>query len=101
MEKMYRQFDAVALILMNALEVGFGIEDGSLVKRCIPSGTDLRLTHYPPIRIEDIRSGRTSRIAPHADFGVISLLFEDDVGGYEIEDRSKPGTFIPVPPTDT
>lgn len=101
MEAFYEQCDEVCLELVKALEVGFGVEDGSLVERCIPSATDLRLTHYPPIAIEEMRSGRTSRISPHSDFGVVTLLFQDSTGGLEVEDRSSPDTFVPVPPTDT
>lgn len=50
MEDTYRQCDWVYLTLVKALEVGFGVKDGSLVKRCISSVTDLCLTHYPPIQ---------------------------------------------------
>ncbi|KAL2864799.1 Clavaminate synthase-like protein [Aspergillus lucknowensis] len=103
MESFYRQCDEVCLTLMSALEVAWGIEDGSLVARCIPSATDLRLTHYPAIAIDEMQSGRTSRIAPHTDFGPITLLFQDSTGGLEIEDRANPipNSFVPLPPTDT
>ncbi|KAK0510872.1 hypothetical protein JMJ35_006424 [Cladonia borealis] len=38
---------------------------------------------------------------PHTDFGTLSLLFQDSAGGLEFEDRSKPGTFVPVTSEDT
>ncbi|KAI9371759.1 Clavaminate synthase-like protein [Aspergillus egyptiacus] len=103
MEAFYRQCDEVCLTLMKALEVAWGIEDGSLVARCSPSATDLRLTHYPAIPLDEMHSGGTSRIAPHTDFGPITLLFQDSTGGLEIEDRSNPipNSFVPLPPTDT
>ncbi|RYO79249.1 hypothetical protein DL762_008265 [Monosporascus cannonballus] len=63
--------------------------------------TNLRLTHYPPIPIEEMRSGRTSHIAPHSDFGILTLLFQGSTGGLEVGNRSGPGTFVTVPPTDT
>jgi isopenicillin N synthase-like dioxygenase len=99
MEDFYRQCDDVCLMLMKALEVAWGIEDGSLVARCVPSATDLRLTHYPAIPVEEMQGGSTSRIAPHTDFGPITLLFQDSTGGLEVEDRST-NTFVPIPPTD-
>ncbi|OJJ42634.1 hypothetical protein ASPZODRAFT_137240 [Penicilliopsis zonata CBS 506.65] len=101
MEAFYRKCDEICLRLMEALEMAWGIEDGSLVARCVPSATDLRLTHYPAITVEEMQSGRTSRIAPHTDFGPITLLFQDSTGGLEIEDRTSPDpdSFIPVPPT--
>ena len=103
MEDFYRQCDDVCLTLMKAIEVAWGIEDGSLVARCVPSATDLRLTHYPEIPVDEMQSGRTSRIAAHTDFGPITLLFQDSTGGLEIEDRTnpEPNSFIPLPPTDT
>jgi isopenicillin N synthase-like dioxygenase len=99
MEDFYRQCDDVCLMLMKALEVAWGIEDGSLVARCVPSATDLRLTHYPAIPVEEMQGGSTSRIAPHTDFSPITLLFQDSTGGLEVEDRST-NTFVPIPPTD-
>ncbi|KXG53841.1 Oxoglutarate/iron-dependent dioxygenase [Penicillium griseofulvum] len=100
MEEFYRKCNGVCLALMGALEVAWGIDDGSLVARCIPSATDLRLTHYPTIPVDDLKTGGTSRIAPHTDFGPVTLLFQDSTGGLEIEDRTS-NTFVPLPPTDT
>jgi len=101
MDAFYEQCDKVCLELIDALEVGLGIDDKSITKRCIPSATDLRLTHYPPIPVEELKSGRRIRIAPHVDFGVISLLFQDGVGGLEAEDRtsSEADSFLPIMPS--
>ncbi|EHK21337.1 uncharacterized protein TRIVIDRAFT_93146 [Trichoderma virens Gv29-8] len=103
MEAFYQQCNDVCLTLMHALEVAWEIDDGSLVARCIPSATDMRLTHYPEITVDELQSGRTTRIAPHTDFGPITLLFQDSTGGLEIEDRTitKGNPFVPLPPTDT
>lgn len=103
MEDFYRQCDDICLTLIKALEVAWGIDDGSLVARCVPSGTDLRLTHYPAIAVDEMQSDRTTRIAPHTDFGPITLLFQDSTGGLEIEDRTGPGphSFVALLPTDT
>jgi isopenicillin N synthase-like dioxygenase len=103
MEDFYRQCNDVCLKLMEALEIAWGIDDGSLVARCNPAAADLRLTHYPPMPADELRSAGTSRIAPHTDFGPITLLFQDSTGGLEIEDRAnpEPNSFVPIPPTDT
>jgi isopenicillin N synthase-like dioxygenase len=102
MEAFYQECNDVCLTLIRALEVAWEIEDGSLVARCTPSATDLRLTHYPEIAVDEMQSGRTTRIAPHTDFGPITLLFQDSTGGLEIEDRSitTGNPFVPLPPTD-
>ena len=102
MEAFYEGCDTVCLTLIKALEAGLDIHDECISKRCIPSGTDFRLTHYPAMPLEEVKSGRRIRIASHVDFGVISLLFQDGVGGLEVEDRTKPGpeSFIPIVPSN-
>ena len=102
MEDFYDQCEAVCLTLIKAVEAGLGINDESITKRCMPSDTDFRLTHYPALPLDEMTSGRRIRIASHVDFGVISLLFQDGVGGLEVEDRAQPGagSFIPLPPSN-
>ncbi|KAI1272091.1 hypothetical protein F5Y07DRAFT_310961 [Xylaria sp. FL0933] len=101
MERLYEDGNGICLTLLEALEISLGLKPESLKERSIPNAADLRLTHYPEISIEDMRSGKTSRIAPHSDWGIITLLFQDSTGGLEVEDRTHPGTFFPVEPNDT
>ena len=84
--------------IMRALEIGLHLETNSLTTRCVPCASDLRLNHYPSINTEILRDGSVSRISPHTDFGIISLLLQDQVGGFEIEDRSHPESFLSVTP---
>jgi isopenicillin N synthase-like dioxygenase len=101
MTAFFQQCDDVCLTLMKALELAWGIDDGSLVARCKPSATDLRLTHYPAIAVEEmLGEKKTCRIAPHTDFGPMTLLFQDGTGGLEVQDRAT-GSFVPVNPGRT
>lgn len=56
----------------------------------------LRLLHYPPLEAElepdQIRAGE------HSDYGSITLLFQDDVGGLEVQSRSGEWLFAPCIP---
>lgn len=54
--------------------------------------TFLRLLHYPPQPVEEGLFGS----APHTDYGFITLLAQDDVGGLEV--RNKQGEWIAAPP---
>lgn len=56
--------------------------------------TWLRLVHYPPVAAdaEDDLYGS----APHRDFGCITLLAQDEVGGLQVADPH--GAWIDVPP---
>ena len=81
---------------MESFEVGLQLAPGTLVQRCIPAASELRLNHYPVVSLAKLREGRTKRAWPHTDFGIITLVFQDNVGGLELEDRSRPNTFVPV-----
>ena len=54
--------------------------------------TFLRLLHYPPQPVEEGLFGS----APHTDYGFITLLAQDDVGGLEVKNKS--GEWIAAPP---
>lgn len=58
----------------------------------------LRLLHYPPIPANILLKGEKSRINAHSDYGTLTLLFQDSIGGLEIETPSQPGKFRPVSP---
>lgn len=48
----------------------------------VSSLTTLRSTYYPPI--PDIISEGSTRCEEHADYGLVTLLFQDDMGGLEV-----------------
>ncbi|KAF1995393.1 putative gibberellin 20-oxidase [Amniculicola lignicola CBS 123094] len=98
MEKCYDMFQKVCLEIMEAMEVGLELPPGSLVNRCCPASSELRLNHYPRIDLKVLADGKIKRTWPHTDFGIITLLFQDQVGGLELENRRHPGTFMPVLP---
>jgi hypothetical protein len=52
-----------------------------------------RLIRYPAVERPVIKAGITARTTAHTDFGSITILFQDDVGGLEVEDPAKPGTY--------
>lgn len=81
------------------MELGLELPQGTLANRCNPSASEIRLNHYPTISRALITEGKIKRTWPHTDFGIITLLFQDSVGGLELEDRKKPGTFVPILPS--
>ena len=85
----------VSIQIMEACEVGLGLAPGTLTERCIPAASELRLNHYPSVSMSKFDEGLIKRAWPHCDLGVITLLFQDEVGGLELEDRRN-GTFAPV-----
>ena len=69
-------------------------DDGTLTASFAPPTTWLRLLHYPP---QDPQSPSDEYgSAPHTDFGAITLLAQDDVGGLSV--RTPQGEWADVPP---
>ncbi len=60
----------------------------------------LRLLHYPPLTEEYEPEEGASRAGAHTDYGSITLLFQDSVGGLEV--RTRGGDWLratPIPGT--
>ena len=95
MESAFATLEAVSASIMEALEVAFRLPHGAFLDRMTHerNASEMRFNHYPAISIKEIKGGRVSRIWPHFDLGVITLLFQDAVGGLEFEDRTKRGSF--------
>jgi isopenicillin N synthase-like dioxygenase len=99
-ERYYEFAQRLSLDIMRACEVGFDMPNNALVGRCQPAASELRLLHYPPVSVERLNNGTIKRAWPHTDFGIITLLFQDGLGGLECEDRRFPYTFQPIIPSD-
>lgn len=95
MENAFEKLEHISAVIMEALEVGLELPQGSFLDRITHdrNASELRLNRYPAIDIEEIRGGGVSRIWPHFDLGVITLLFQDSVGGLECENRQQAGAF--------
>jgi len=85
--------------LLRAMATALALpSEDQLSKTHAQSLFQIRLAHYPPIATSILRKGEKSRIGAHSDFGTLTLLFQDSVGGLEVEDPSSPGSFRPAPP---
>lgn len=95
MEEAFDKLESVTATIMAALETDLQVPAGTFLSKITheKNASEMRLNHYPAVDIEEIQRGTTSRIWPHFDLGVITLLFQDGVGGLEFEDREQPGTF--------
>ena len=87
----------ICMHLLTALEEAFDLPAGAFTDNCKQQADELRLNHYPALCLPSNQSG-TNRVWPHTDLGIITGLFQDTVGGLEMEDRKHPGWFKPIPP---
>ena len=79
--------------VLDALSIALSVPAPGLSPTHSQSLFQLRLLHYPAIEAEQLKNGKRNRINAHSDFGTMTLLFQDQVGGLEIEDPNHPGTF--------
>ncbi|KAE8857858.1 hypothetical protein PTNB73_09106 [Pyrenophora teres f. teres] len=86
--------------LLNALSVSLTLSSPGLSPTHFQSLFQLRLLHYPPTPASALRNNQLSRINAHSDFGSLTLLFQDNVGGLEIESLQQPGVFHAVEPVE-
>ena len=57
----------------------------------------LRLLHYMPIDRKTLEAEGHWRINPHVDYGLCTILFQDMIGGLEV-DPDHTGKFLPATP---
>ncbi|PYH77576.1 Clavaminate synthase-like protein [Aspergillus uvarum CBS 121591] len=82
--------------ILSAVALGLGLPPTAFDRLHHKRQNELRLTHYPPIEARQLQDGTKTRISEHTDFGTITLLFQDSVGGLEVEDHTSVGTFHPI-----
>ncbi|OAA55790.1 oxidoreductase, 2OG-Fe(II) oxygenase family [Niveomyces insectorum RCEF 264] len=86
------------LDILRAIALGMGFDDVDyFVAYHQNRDNQIRLLHYPPVEDALLRGGSLERIASHTDFGTMTLLFQDAVGGLEVEDVHTPGLYHPAP----
>lgn len=95
--KFYEQGYALELELLRAIAIGMGFDEKYLWEYHTKKDNQVRLLHYPPVEEELLRGGKMERIAAHTDFGTMTILFQDEVGGLEVEDIHETGKFNPAP----
>jgi isopenicillin N synthase-like dioxygenase len=86
----FQTMDKLYLRLMGMIEIGLKLPKDFLVNRCNAQHENLRLLHYPSLTTPRVRGN------VHTDFGTLTLLVQDQVGGLKV--RRKDGSWICVKP---
>lgn len=100
MESFYTHCQTLHLNLLSAIALSLSLEPTFFIPRCGTNSSELRLNHYPATKASLLENGESMRISSHTDFGTITLLFQDGVGGLEVESQERDGVYIPVLPSE-
>ena len=85
-----------------AIALAFGIPGDFFDPHCDPvaGANGVRFLSYPPCTVDELVRDGFKRCGEHSDTGDLTLLFQDDVGGLQLEDYNNPGTFYDVQNTE-
>ena len=52
------------------------------------NGTIFRSLYYPPLTGSDVTEDGVVRCGEHSDYGTVTLLLQDDIGGLEVKKKN-------------
>ena len=99
MESFFEKAFKTEMQLLSALAIALDISEDYLKSLHNRAENEFRLLHYPAIPASELADGSATRIAEHTDFGTVTMLFQDSVGGLQVEDQTQPGVFRSVEST--
>ncbi|KAJ7490307.1 hypothetical protein B0H11DRAFT_2156573 [Mycena galericulata] len=83
--------------VMRSIAIGLELEEGFFDQKIQEQCHNLRLLSYPPIKRALLDNEGQARAGAHSDYGTLTLLFQDSVGGLEAQNPHT-GVFIPATP---
>ena len=92
-ESYMEQLCLIGESLVKSLALCLGLQEDTFSRHFIPPHCMLRLIAYPPV---EPHSKINQGIGDHTDFGCLTILAQDEVGGLEI--RKANGTWIKASP---
>jgi isopenicillin N synthase-like dioxygenase len=92
----FRQAHEVAHHLMRGFALGLGLEDDFFLRSSSTPLSRASFVYYPQ-QPEDMGEDQFG-VGPHTDFGMLTVLCQDSVGGLQVEDIN--GDWIHAPPID-
>ena len=95
-EDYFRHGHAVAHHLMRGFAIGLGLPEGFFLRTADRPLSRASFVYYPPQ--PDSLGDRQFGVGPHTDFGVLTVLCQDSVGGLQVQDVE--GDWIQAPPID-
>lgn len=85
-------------ILMRGLAIGMGLDETFFNDFVRNGDNTLRLLHYPQVSRTVFKDGNRVRAGEHTDYGSLTLLFQDQSGGLQVERPTETGGWLDVVP---
>ncbi|XP_060064180.1 uncharacterized protein LOC132544579 [Ylistrum balloti] len=101
-KEVYTQSHKLALRILDLMSIGLKLDDKRFLRNCHKliskkgNSTLMRNNFYPPITLDKEVKPKQARFGEHSDYGSLTLLYQDGVGGLEI--RTLQGEYVPVVP---
>jgi isopenicillin N synthase-like dioxygenase len=92
----FRRAQHVAHLLMRGFAAGLNLDDDLFLKTSNRPLSRASFVYYPP-QPESLGEDRFG-VGPHTDFGVLTVLCQDSVGGLQVQ--TSDGEWIEAPPID-
>ncbi|ETW84068.1 hypothetical protein HETIRDRAFT_314440, partial [Heterobasidion irregulare TC 32-1] len=73
------------VFVMRSIALGLDLEEAYFDNKIDQQYHNLRLLSYPPIKTSLLQKEGQARAGAHSDYGSLTLLFQDSVGGLEVQ----------------
>ena len=93
----YQEVMSLGLRLLEYIALGLDQNPNTIHRKYRKPLGRGQLVYYPPISDDDLANHAYSA-APHTDFGVLTILLQDSLGGLQAKHQN--GQWIDVPPID-
>ena len=102
MTPFYWRLDQAAKRILSAFSLALNLSPSDrahLLSLHSGHNNQLRLLHYPAVEAAKLRHAVVGRMPAHQDWSSFTFVFQDGVGGLELEEPGRKGHFVPALPT--
>lgn len=97
MLQFFRTCHELHTVVMRSIALGLDLQEDFFEDKIDQQSHNLRLLSYPPIPVRLLSEEGQARAGAHSDYGTLTLLFQDSVGGLEVQ-NPRTQRFQPAPP---